>query len=1170
MYASPNLWRLACLVLFLTTFCGWAEAQQKQDPFAEGVRPTDPLTPEEQLKTFHLPDGFEIQLVAAEPDIAKPMNLQFDAKGRLWVTSSLEYPFAAAKDKEPRDSLRILDEIDANGRAKKVTVFADKLNIPIGHYPTFDGGSIVYGIPNIWKMKDADGDGVADSREVLYGPMGWERDTHGMNNAFRRAFDGWIYACHGYNNNTRVQGKDGHVVEMNSGNTYRFRLDGSRVEQFTWGQVNPFGMALDPLFNWFTADCHSKPVYQLLRGGYYPSFGKPHDGLGYVPPVMDHDHGSTAICGIVCYTANHFPPEYANHFFSGNVMTSRINHNSLIVAGSTYRLKEEPDFVKCDDPWFRPVDIQIGPDGAMYIADFYNKIIGHYEVPLMHPGRDRYRGRIWRIVYKGREASKRMDLTTADTDALVAALSHDVVDVRLRASEQLVDRIGKPAVPALKQALNSLSVNTRVHALWALLRLQGLDAKEHLAAFSDKSPVVRTHACKLLVEISAPEPRVEQAVVDALRDADPFVKRAAAEAISVHPVYEHVRPLLTCLKTIPIEDNHLRHMVRIALRNQVAIPEIMAKVNTSQLDKADDLVLAEICVAIKSAPAGALAAKYAARDFATPELARELLAHAARYAPPESIDDLISAGQKVFAGDKEAQLQVAFDLSQALTQRGASAPDNLKEWAGRLVTDEFKRRGEDGTAWHFHPLPKSQGNQWGVVPRPSADGDTQSAFLDSHVATEDAMGELRSATFAAPKQLEFYIAGHRGFPNLPAHEKNYVRLVDAQTQQKIEEAYPPRNDVAVKVTWDLTKVVGKQVYLSVVDGDDEDAYAWLAAGRFSPAVVKMPPKSPKAVAERLQMGLQLASNLDLAPTLPSIIEMMSDSTLESGVAIAAGNAAAKLAKIPAPSFATLLDVSASTSELRSRVLSRLTGDSKEEPGVIFLEAMKSLPRRAQDRLAAELAGSRGGAELLLAMIEAGKAPAELLRPAVVQQQLTSSLGAGAAPRLKAIVATLPPRADMVLALVEERRKLFAAGGGDREKGAAIFKKSCANCHQVGGQGAIVGPQLDGIGNRGAERLLEDTLDPNRNVDVQFRRTTLVLDDGRVISGLIRREEGETLVVADELGKEQSIAKSAVEEKNPSPLSLMPEKVAADLTAEEFRDLMTYLTSLKAMPEQNKK
>ena len=224
-----------------------------------------------------------------------------------------------------------------------------------------------------------------------------------MTSAFRRGYDGWLYACHGFNNTTTLKGKDGSSITMNSGNTYRMRLDGSRVEQFTWGQVNPFGLAFDPLGNLYSADCHSSPIYQLIRGAHYPSFGKPHDGLGFAPTMMEHSHGSTAIGGIIFYADDKFPKEFRENFFVGNVMTCKINRDSIIKHGTTFRAKEEPDFLSCDDPWFRPVDLQLAPDGSIYVADFYNRIIGHYEVPLDNPGRDRERGRIWRIVYKGTE-----------------------------------------------------------------------------------------------------------------------------------------------------------------------------------------------------------------------------------------------------------------------------------------------------------------------------------------------------------------------------------------------------------------------------------------------------------------------------------------------------------------------------------------------------------------------------------------------------------------------------------------------------------------------------------------------------------------------------------------------------------------------------------------------
>ncbi|HQZ69332.1 MAG TPA: hypothetical protein PLY87_29800, partial [Planctomycetaceae bacterium] len=403
---EPRGMRLHCLFPVLSSllsvlifYSASALAQQgDEDSFALGVRNTEPVSAAEELATFRVPDGFRVELVAAEPDIAKPMNLAFDARGRLWVSSSLEYPFAAAPDVTPRDTIRVLEDKDGDGKADSATVFADGLNIPIGLIPYGDG-VICFSIPNIWFLHDKDGDGKCDERQVLYGPFDTSRDTHGMCNAFRRGDDGWIYACHGFNNRSDVAGSDGYRVQMSSGSTFRFRPDGSRIELYTQGQVNPFGMSIDRFGDIYTADCHTKPVTLLLPGGCYDSFGRPHDGLGYVPSVMEHLHGSTAIAALALGSDTNFPVEYADTTFDGNVMTSRINRNVLQRTGSSVRAVEQPDFMSSSDPWFRPVDIVAGPDGALYVADFYNRIIGHYEVPLMHPGRDRFRGRIWRVTY---------------------------------------------------------------------------------------------------------------------------------------------------------------------------------------------------------------------------------------------------------------------------------------------------------------------------------------------------------------------------------------------------------------------------------------------------------------------------------------------------------------------------------------------------------------------------------------------------------------------------------------------------------------------------------------------------------------------------------------------------------------------------------------------------
>ncbi|HVR34325.1 MAG TPA: PVC-type heme-binding CxxCH protein, partial [Methylomirabilota bacterium] len=493
-WAVHGLW-LPGLVAFACACAAGAA-----DPFAAHVRPTEPLAPDDAREAFRLPPGFEKELVASEPDIAKPMNMAFDARGRLWVTVTLEYPHPVPLGERGRDSIQVLEDTNGDGHFDKVSTFVDGLNIPIGLYPYRDG-VIAWSIPNLWFFRDTDGDGRADVREKLYGPLGWERDTHGMSSSFVRGFDGWLYITHGFNNDSVVRGADGSEIRMNSGNTYRVRLDGSRVEHHTHGQVNPFGMCLDPRGNLYSADCHSSPVYQLLHGGYYPSFGKPHDGLGFAPTLMQHSHDSTAISGIVYYADDQWPDAFRDNLFIGNVMTSRINRDSVTFNGSSPVAEEMPDFLETDDPWFRPVNLQLGPDGALYVADFYNRIIGHYEVPLDHPGRDRERGRIWRVVYRGssEQPIQPRPLALANTiPGLVKELGSPNLKRRLLAMNDLVDRHGDAAVSAVRQAVGSDDAFQRIHARWVLHRLGALEDSELQRACADTGADARVHAMRML------------------------------------------------------------------------------------------------------------------------------------------------------------------------------------------------------------------------------------------------------------------------------------------------------------------------------------------------------------------------------------------------------------------------------------------------------------------------------------------------------------------------------------------------------------------------------------------------------------------------------------------------------------------------------------------------
>ncbi|MCZ6793376.1 MAG: hypothetical protein O7J95_07165, partial [Planctomycetota bacterium] len=957
---------LRLLVLAMPLLPGTAAGQ---DPFAAHVRPTDPLPPEAERQTFRLPPGFEIQLVASEPDIMKPLNMAFDSRGRLWVTDTCEYPYAAPRDRKGRDTIKILEDLDRDGRADRITTFADGLNIPMGLQP-YGNGVIAWSIPDISYFEDTDGDGTADRRTKLYGPLGFERDTHGMNNSFRRVFDGWIYACHGFNNLTTVSGADGHNVEMQSGNTYRMRPDGSRIEQFTWGQVNPFGMAFDPLGNIFTADCHSKPVYRLLRGGYYPSFGKPHDGLGFVPQVMEHQHGSTAISGVALYASGNFPAEFHGDIFIGNVMTSRVNRDSLVFHGATVEARKKPDFVITTDPWFRPVDLRIGPDGALYIADFYNRIIGHYEVPLDHPGRDRFRGRIWRVTYKGR-GEPTIDLATAGIPQLIAALDHPIPTYRALALNELVDRLGPNALDPLVSALTrSRSSRVRSQALWAVERLGAMRDDLLALATGDPAREVRVHAMRLLSERPRLTPPLRLLALVGLRDRDAMVNLAAADALGRHPHHGNLRPLLDLLRRTPPEDTHLGHTARMALRNHLRDPDAFGELEgAAALDETDTRAVADVCLGLSSRRAASHLLAASRRLRLTPGETRRYLQHVARHLDPEDVGRFVALARERLAGDVDVQVEFLRGIHADLEKRGVAAGEAVSSWGSDLTGELLESLGEDSPAWASTPLPgRRRENPWALEKRRSADGDRDSLFLSSRPLNERFTGVLRSAPFDVPRELRFYLAGHDGFPDKSLQGKNVVRLVAADGEV-LASAAPPRNDTAQLVTWNLHDSQGRQAHLEVVDGDNAGSYAWIALGRLDPPVVPWPRLAPSVVSRRQLAAATLIGDLGLRHLASHLVKLVDSTLVDAASREAAARALVRLD--PDPLLAALIPVIGDPAVPESSKAGVVRLFTKRDPEAIrrgLQEAMRLASGRLQQRIARDLTGDTRGAETLLALI----------------------------------------------------------------------------------------------------------------------------------------------------------------------------------------------------------
>ena len=225
--------------------------------------------------------------------------------------------------------------------------------------------------------------------------------------------------------------------------------------------------------------------------------------------------------------------------------------------------------------------------------------------------------------------------------------------------------------------------------------------------------------------------------------------------------------------------------------------------------------------------------------------------------------------------------------------------------------------------------------------------------------------------------------------------------------------------------------------------------------------------------------------------------------------------------------------------------------------------MKSAPYRTQLRWAVALARSTPGADALLDAVAAGAASPRLLQSIGIQNRIQAAKPDHWQERVTKLTKNLPPADEARDKLIAERRNAYNAGAGKAGEGQRIFQQNCAACHRIGNEGALIGPQLDGIGNRGLERLLEDVLDPNRNVDSAFRSHTITLKDGDVVTGLPRREEGELLILADSTGKEISIPKKNIETRRESELSLMPENLGEIVSPADFNNLMAYLLSQRS-------
>ena len=719
-----------------------------------------PLSPEESRKHALVPEGFHVDLVAAEPTIeAKPLAMAFDANGRLFVAESLDYPneLVLPGDGEGHDRIVRLDDTDGDGLVDARHVVADKLSIPTSILAN-DGGWIVAAAPFILALDDTDGDGTADTRRVL--SKGWGTgDTHSGPSNLTWGFDGWVYGMVGYS------GFDGEVggerVRFGAG-FFRFLPDGSKLEFLRSTNNNSWGFGFTEEGLVFGSTANGNPsehmplanrVYERVRGWSATTLGgiagspmmelaKRSDGSDAPVRQVDHFGKFTAAAGHRLYTARAYPREYWNRTAFVCEPTGHIVSTfELTPRGAGFSSRMAWDLLASDDEWTAPIAAEVGPDGQVWVVDWYNYIVQHNPTPAGFENgkgnayetelRDKSHGRILRVVHGENEAAALRDLGAASDADLVAMLADSNLFWRIRAQRALVDRFARregakraealaAVTPALLALVKDRSVDAiglapgAIHALWTLANLGLLEGKADVAvvdaarkALGHPSAGVRMNALRVLPRDEATLAAADRAGLAADRSA--LVRLALLETLSESPPSDLAGDVV----------------VRLLRDPRTLADRVLADAATAAAAVQSGKVLPELLRGTRAAAVG------------VPAVVPVLLA--AAEAPSPRLLDLVGrvAEHVARGGDAASLTEVLVEASRADGAAAGAALEGLARGWPKRRKAELSPAAEEAILALVERLPASaQGQLVSLVQH------TGSRVLDAHV------GRISEALFA--------------------------------------------------------------------------------------------------------------------------------------------------------------------------------------------------------------------------------------------------------------------------------------------------------------------------------------------------------------------------------------------------------------------------------------
>jgi putative heme-binding domain-containing protein len=1187
-------------------------------PKAEG---SNARTPEEERQSFRLPEGFVAELVASEEQgVGKPITMAWDGRGRLWTMSALEYPVDANENRESAealyarggvDRLLVFDQAASDG-PRIPSVFAEGLALPLGILPDLDGnGALVQYGSQIRRYVDTDRDGKADKFDVILDGFGIQ-DSHLMPHQFERAPGGWIYVAQGLFNSSKVRRPNGLAFADGSKEKLfsacklaRFRPDGSDFEIVTAGPNNIWGLFQTRFGETFLQEANDMgiPVTEFEPGVHYGTGSK--DKLrAYAPQIplsLTTGLGGSGLSGLAlaedrdCAFAKLYGGDQV--IYVANPITSRIQVITSDAAEDQHpQFFKREDFLVSEDPWFRPVAIHFGPDGYLYIADWYNKVISHNEVPRAHPDRDKTRGRIWRIRPVGSTPPLLVDFTRMSKLEVINRLGGLSARTAAMAWAWLAERMDSEIEEVLAGiAMDSqLAVPRRLDAFRALEAARIIDAKVFQELAADPSPAIRYQALRAAGELQIDAELWVKLFRDMPDDANYRVRAALANSARSHRTpNSEMLAVVAKLGRTPLQNRGVwetydrdfeRYLARWAMETHRDETLRMLKLDRS-LDQESRLLA---ILSLDSASAATL-------------LVSELATLTRALAPEE----LSLLGSQL----SQAPVMAAFQALLKDEARRMTALVNLTLLDSKMLANP-KLATAVATACEDILAKKPSVDERVLILklarllRLSSLEPAIAGWMKDETPAGEVVEILSTLREIDSERIELFV-GYLRHPDQAVRREAMAALAfcdDLASLDFLSDVWvglPAAMRVTVVDGLTSSTVKAAAFAKAALDGKfkglDSTAFEKLhAVLGVNDASLATLLKQTDGMLERVirvrGSGDAMEKQFDLVGPFTLETWILLESEIDNGDGLIGRRGGADInfyeGRLHIYGGDGVGDMAVGNQTMRPDVWTHcavtrdekgnfriyINGELDHEDGRQFNVPMRGL------RLGATNSGKPGAACYDEFRIWSVARSAEEIRnhfrtrygdeiPANLQTRFSGDHGGPwSGPASVEWTHDFPQLVSPEQAEAAQQRfaRLYklAEGEGDPTAGRVLFQASCMMCHQVQGNGAQIGPDLSGMGAMGVQGILRNILDPNAQLESGYYRHDVTSIDGVLVSGFMVEETKDSITIRPIGGDPKVIPRETIATHSISKRSLMPEGLIDAYDQKQVADLFAYMKSLQ--------